>query len=287
MARDWRMEYKGGFYHVIARGNNKEYIFENDIDKAYLIKQIKEFKVGMGFRLFGYVLMDNHYHFIIQTMDKKLQEIMHGINNKYSKYYNYKYKRVGHVFQSRYKAVLIQDERYLLSLIRYLHRNPIRAKMCEKIENYKWSSDIFYRRSMTGFIEVDTILDMLSHDRNEAIKLYSQYMKLSDDEEIKKFEKVKIIGDEPYEIMMSTRKHEIPRMRLDEILAFTGASIDQFNLIKSGSRKRELTKFKYEYIKNAIALKYTHKEIGANINIKDASVRDILEKGIGTVFHDS
>jgi len=278
MAREWRMEYKGGFYHVIARGNNKEYIFKNDVDKGYLLKQIKEYKEGMGFKVYGYVLMDNHYHFIIQTMDKKLQEIMHGINNKYSKYFNYKYKRVGHVFQSRYKAILIQDERYLISLIRYLHRNPIRAKMCEKVENYKWSSDVFYRKNISSFIDINTILEMLSPDRGQAIKLYREYMELQEEEDIKRFEEVKIIGDETYQIMMSTRKHEAERMKLDEILIATGASMEEFDLIKGGSRKRDLTKYKYEYIKHAIALKYTHREIGDNINIADASVRDILKK---------
>ncbi len=272
------MEYKGGFYHVIARGNNKEYIFKNDVDKGYLLKQIKEYKEGMGFKVYGYVLMDNHYHFIIQTMDKKLQEIMHGINNKYSKYFNYKYKRVGHVFQSRYKAILIQDERYLISLIRYLHRNPIRAKMCEKVENYKWSSDVFYRKNISSFIDINTILEMLSPDRGQAIKLYREYMELQEEEDIKRFEEVKIIGDETYQIMMSTRKHEAERMKLDEILIATGASMEEFDLIKGGSRKRDLTKYKYEYIKHAIALKYTHREIGDNINIADASVRDILKK---------
>jgi REP element-mobilizing transposase RayT len=86
MGRPWREEYKGGIYHVIARGNNKEYIFKESIDKGYLIKQLKECSAAMGCRVYGYVLMDNHYHLIVQTLDKKLQEIMHQINNKYSKY---------------------------------------------------------------------------------------------------------------------------------------------------------------------------------------------------------
>lgn len=104
MARAWREEYKGGVYHVIARGNNKEYIFKESIDKGYFIKLLKDHCSTMGYQIFGYVLMDNHYHIVIQPMDKKLQEIMHQINNKYSKYFNYKYKRVGHVFQGRYKS---------------------------------------------------------------------------------------------------------------------------------------------------------------------------------------
>ncbi|MGB7606617.1 MAG: transposase, partial [Lutisporaceae bacterium] len=77
MSRPWREEYIGGIYHVIVRGNNKEYIFKESIDKAYFIKQLKEYSKIMGYVVYGYVLMDNHYHILIQTFDKKLQEIMH------------------------------------------------------------------------------------------------------------------------------------------------------------------------------------------------------------------
>ena len=102
--------------------------------------------------------MNNHYHIIIQTMDKKLQEIMHQINNKCSKYFNVKYKRVGHVFQGRYKAVLVQDERYLLKLIRYVHQNPVRAGICELVEQHKWSSDKYYRNNMKSFMHTITLV---------------------------------------------------------------------------------------------------------------------------------
>jgi REP element-mobilizing transposase RayT len=101
MGRPWREEYKGAIYHVIARGNNKEYIFKESIDKGYFIKLLKECSSTMGCVIYGYVLMDNHYHILIQTMDRKLQEVMHQINNKYSKYFNFKYKRVGLVFQGK------------------------------------------------------------------------------------------------------------------------------------------------------------------------------------------
>jgi len=175
MGRPWREEYNGGIYHVIARGNNKEYIFKESIDKGYFLKQLKEYSKGMEYRLCGYVLMDNHYHIIIQTYSKKLQETMHQINNKYSKYFNSKYKRVGHIFQGRYKSVLVQDERYLLSLLRYIHQNPIKAHICESIDNYKWSSDVFYRNNIHSFIYIDTIMDMLSRDRKEAIEKYKEY----------------------------------------------------------------------------------------------------------------
>ena len=276
MARDARREYDGGIYHVIARGNNKEYIFKEEQDKGYFIKIVKE-AIGVDYQLYGYILMDNHYHFIIQRHDKELHQVMHQINNRYSKYFNYKYKRIGHVFQSRYKAILVQDERYLLSLIRYVHRNPVRAGMCKNVSDYKWSSNFFYERNRRSFINIDTVLDMISMDRNIAINLYIEYMRNSEEDSVD-FDEKKIIGDDAYEIMMSTRKVKPARIRLNEILMEVCPNTEEFELIKNGSRKRNLTKFKLEYIRKSIEANYTQREIGENIGISDAAVRELMRK---------
>lgn len=275
MGRPWREEYKGGIYHVIARGNNKEYIFKESIDKGYFLKQLKEYRDGFEYRVYGYVLMDNHYHIIIQTHNKKLQEIMHQVNNKYSKYFNYKYKRVGHVFQGRYKAVLVQDERYLLSLLKYIHQNPLKAHICDSIENYKWSSDLFYRKNIHNFIYIDTILDMLSSDRVEAVGKYKEYM---EQEEETDYDNSKVIGEEAYQILCMTRKPVKERIRLDEILVWTGVSEEGYNLIKAGKRRMDLTDYKVKYAKEALSHKYTYKEIGSNINMSDTAIRNLLKR---------
>lgn len=275
MGRPWREEYNGGIYHVIARGNNKEYIFKDKIDKEYFLKEVKELKKGMVFNIFGYVLMDNHYHFIIQVFDIPLQKIMHQVNNKYSKYYNGKYNRVGHVFQGRYKAVIVQDERYLLSLIRYVHQNPVEAHMCSKIEEYRWSSDWYYRNNVDSFINIDTPLRMLSEDRDEALKQYVEYM---DEKEKEDYDNKTAIGDEAYIILCKTRKKVEQRKRLDEILIETEVSDKDFENIKKGSRKRNLTKYKIEYAKAAVELKYTYKEIGNNIGMTDTAIRNLLSR---------
>ncbi|KUO72370.1 MAG: hypothetical protein APF77_05975 [Clostridia bacterium BRH_c25] len=278
MGRPWREEYKGGIYHVIARGNNKEYIFKESIDKGYFIKQLKETIEGMNYRIFGYVLMDNHYHMLIQTMDKKLQEIMHQINNKYSKYFNGKYKRVGHVFQGRYKATLVQDERYLIWVLRYIHQNPVQAGICQTVSEYTWSSDSFYRKGIKGFVNVDIVLSMLDADRNEAEK---KYKKLMSEIEEKDYAEEKTIGDEAYQLMCLSRRKSEDRKRLDELLIETGISDEDYTLVKSGSRKRGLTKYKLEYARAAAALKYTYKEIAHNINITESSIKDMIYKNEG------
>ena len=252
MGRPWREEYKG-----------------------YFIKQVKETVEGMGYLVFGFVLMDNHYHLIIQTLDKKLQGIMHQINNKYSKYFNSKYKRVGHVFQGRYKAILVQDERYLIGLLRYVHQNPVEAHICRTVEEYKWSSDIFYRKSIKGFVSIDTVLDMLDENRKEANQKYKEQMlgKVEED-----YEKIKVIGDEAYQIMCSNKKKSIERKRLDEILIDTGISMEYYVLVKAGSRKRNLTAYKVEYARAALELRYTNKEIGENIKTTESAIKELIVK---------
>ena len=136
MGRKTRLEYEGGIYHVIGRGNNRESIFKHDALKAYLINLLYEYKVPMKYKIIGYTFMDNHYHFILQTNDKPLQKIMHCINNRYSKYYNWTYSRTGHVMERRYKSIPVQDESYLLVLLRYVHNNPVRAGMCSHMSEY-------------------------------------------------------------------------------------------------------------------------------------------------------
>ena len=102
---------------------------------------------------------------------------MRQVNNKYSKYFSYKYKRVGHVFNGVYRSTLIQDERYRINLIGYVHQNPLNVEMCASIVNYKWSSDAFYRTSNNSFTSIDVVLDMVSTERKEVITKYREYMK--------------------------------------------------------------------------------------------------------------
>ncbi len=126
MGRKPRVEFKGAIYHVIKRGNNREYIFRGEADKESLLAYLQHANKENVYNLLGYVIMDNHYHLIIQTKEKPLQKIMQQVNNAYSKNYNKRYKRTDHVFGGRYKALLVKDDKYLLSLLRYVHQNPLR-----------------------------------------------------------------------------------------------------------------------------------------------------------------
>lgn len=170
MGRKPRAEAEGGVYHVIQRGNNREFIFEDDSAKGYLIEQFRILSGGMGYKIYGFVVMGNHYHAILQTSGEPLRSIMHRINLRYSKHFNRIYKRSGHVFEGRYNAVPVLDEKYLLSLLRYVHQNPVRAGICRQMEEYRWSSDRFYRENIKDWVDISLIMDMMSDSRKTAVK---------------------------------------------------------------------------------------------------------------------
>ncbi|NLK65491.1 MAG: hypothetical protein GX289_10405 [Tissierellia bacterium] len=276
MGRKPRIEFNGALYHVIQRGNNKEYVFKNNADKKHLLGKLKEFKEMMDFEIYGYVLMDNHYHIVIRCRETIISNIMHRVNNDYGKYYNISYKRTGHVFQDRYKGLLVKDDKNLLSLLRYVHQNPVKANMCRKVTDYFWSSDSSYRKNLTGkLVDIDFVLNIFSLDRAEAINEYIKFMDSSKLEESKYFEEINIIGENT----TSGRQTDASRPTLDEILrGIANNEEDIVSSIKSGSRKRSLSGYKKLFVMKSLSENYTLKEIGNNIGISESAVCLIANK---------
>ncbi len=274
MARSKRIEYKGAIYHLIQRGSNKEFIFKNDIYKGYLIKLIKEAKEKYEFNFYGYVIMSNHYHLLTQTIDIPVSKIMHKINLDYAKYYNYKENRTGPVFENRYKGILVENETYLLQLLKYIHLNPVKAGICPSVDNYKWSSDVFYRRNMRGIVDINPILNIISKNRIEAIRKYIEFMDSRynhTDFHPDVFENLEIIGSEEFlGKVLAEYNRETPS--LDEILRDVCPSETEYDLIKLSSRKRNLTDYKIQYIVEARKFNYSFAEIGEYIGTTDSAV---------------
>ena len=140
MARPLRIEFEGGFYHVTARGNEKRAIFEDEKDFVKLRDILKEYSGRFGVNLYCYVLMNNHYHLLIETPGANLTAFMHNVQSHYTNYFNRRHNRVGHLFQGRYKALIVDRDSYLLELSRYIHLNPVRAGLAAGPEEWRWSS---------------------------------------------------------------------------------------------------------------------------------------------------
>ena len=126
-------------YHIMLRGINKQNIFNDDFDKIKFLKILKETKDKYQYKIYAYCLMNNHVHLLICDYNKMISSIIQSLAIRYSLYFNKKYERVGHLFQNRYKSKCVENERYLLNLVRYIHQNPENANV-GFTENYRWSS---------------------------------------------------------------------------------------------------------------------------------------------------
>jgi REP element-mobilizing transposase RayT len=177
MARPLRIEFEGAIYHVTARGNEQRKIFFSRRDYEKFKEYIADAIVKFGFILHGYVLMTNHYHLIIETPGKDLSKIMHFINSSYTTYMNIKRKRSGHLFQGRFKSIVIDKDSYLLELSRYLHLNPVRAMMVEKPSDYPYSSYNSYAMAAGDkTVTTKTILSMISTNPDLAREKYRDFV---------------------------------------------------------------------------------------------------------------
>jgi putative transposase len=266
-----RIEYPGAFYHVVQRGNNRDNIFLKDADKQRYLSKLIGLKKIYDFNLLGFALMDNHYHLLLQTGEDPLSKVIYRQNMLYSRYFNRTHNRSGHIYGARYKASLVLDESYLFAVLRYIHWNPLKAGLCSDPKDYPWSSDAYYRQNRSDVVDIDYILKILNPNRENAIRDYIRMMKVEDSVQ---FESFKIIGDETFNdaINKNSRQEKELRSDLDQILKSTGVSDSDFELIKAGSRKRNLVPYKTAYINEAVAQGYSYREIGSNINISDSAV---------------
>ncbi len=140
MARPLRLEFPGALYHVTARGDRREPIVEDNADRALFLDYLGKEVSQQGWWLYAYCLMDNHYHLLIETPEPNLVRGMRRLNGVYTQAFNRRHGRVGHVFQGRYKAILVDKDNYLLELCRYVVLNPVRARMVKVPGRYPWSS---------------------------------------------------------------------------------------------------------------------------------------------------
>ncbi len=140
MARPLRIEYPGATYHVTARGNERAMIYRDDEDRTRFLAEISRASDRLAWNVLAYCLMGNHYHLVIETPNGNLARGMRDINSIYAQGFNRRHDRVGHLFQGRYRGILVQTDLYFSTLIRYVVRNPVRAGLCATPEEWRWSS---------------------------------------------------------------------------------------------------------------------------------------------------
>jgi putative transposase len=177
MARPLRIQYAHAFYHITGRGNEGRKVFTSKRDYEKFRECLELAKERYGFILHAYVLMGNHYHLLGETSEANLSAVMHSVIGSYTTYFNKKRGRHGHLFQGRYKAILIDHDSYLLELSRYIHLNPVKAGMAERPEDYSYSSyGAYISPGKEDMATRDLIWSMISRDKAGAPLLYRAFV---------------------------------------------------------------------------------------------------------------
>ena len=162
MSRQPRVYSNTGIYHVMIRGINKEKIFSKGVYKFKVLEMIKEINNEVELCLIAYCVMDNHLHLLLKADENELTTFMKRLNITYAMYYNHFEERCGHVFQDRYKSEAVEDEKYFFGVLRYIHNNPIKAGISDKIYNYKWSSANDYIKHESKIISDKHLLNVMN-----------------------------------------------------------------------------------------------------------------------------
>jgi putative transposase len=178
MTRPLRLEFAGALDHVTSRGDRREAIYRDDFDRIVWLDVLGSVCERCNFVVHSFCQMNNHYHLLIETVDGNLARGMRRLNGSYTQYFNRRHKLVGHVFQGRYKAILVQKEVYLLELTRYIVLNPLRANMVSSLDDWAWSSYPYLvgRKSAPAWMDADWLLGQFGPTRGEAIDAYQQFV---------------------------------------------------------------------------------------------------------------
>lgn len=184
MARKPRIHFPGAIYHVILRGNDRQNIFFRDSDRSYwesiLVTALNRYEASIH----CYCWMTNHVHMIVQVGEKPLASTIRYAASQYSRKINLQQRRTGHLFERRHRAFLIRDDAYLKGLVRYIHRNPMRAGMVDDIDQYNWSSHpVYAARSTSSWLETRTVLRAFGAKRRTARQRYMTFIHSHDDVE--------------------------------------------------------------------------------------------------------
>jgi REP element-mobilizing transposase RayT len=178
MARPLRLEFAGALYHITSRGDRREDIYEDDADRVDFLSVLGEVCIQHNWVCHAYCLMSNHYHLLVETPDGNLSKGMRQLNGVYTLHFNRRHGRVGHVFQGRYKAILVDKDDYLLELARYIVLNPVRAQMVRSAKDWGWSSYRATAGQASGpeWLQTEWLLAAFGRRKGKAMEAYRRFV---------------------------------------------------------------------------------------------------------------
>ena len=295
MARQLRVEFENAFYHITSRGNQRDKIFYDAADRERFLKILTRTKERYGFLLHAYALMDNHYHLLMETAKANLSQIMQNINTSYTVYVNRKYQRSGHLLQGRFKGIIVDKDRYLIALSRYIHLNPVRAKLVKRPVDYPWTSYRAFidQKVENSLVDTEETLSYFSKRRNRAVRGYREFVEADEGKDENPFGKIEagiLLGEGAFKEKVLRL---IERMKVDEEIPQTKrlrkrVSIDA--VIKAcqlfyGKNRKALVERARGNEGRQVAIYLAKivsgekgKEIGRHFGIKGSAVSDAIKR---------
>lgn len=226
MARKPRIHLPGGLYHVILRGNDGQSVFLADEDRCRFFLLLQEGTVRFGYRVHAFCLMTNHIHLALQVSDIPLSRAMQNLSLRYTRWVNWRRKRSGHLFQGRYKAVLVDADSYLLELVRYIHLNPVRAGMVTDPEAYPWSGHRAYLgKESLPWLTTDWVLGQFGKSLDTARTAYQAFVQdgLGEERRLEFHqggEDSRLLGNDGFtEMCLAGSEYRPPHLRVEDISA--------------------------------------------------------------------
>ena len=304
MARQLRIEFEGAFYHITSRGNLRGDVFFEDKDRETFLEILTKTKERYSYLLHAYALMDNHYHLLIETPKANISRIMQNVNTSYTVYINRRYPRSGHLFQGRFKGIIVDKDEYLVTLSRYIHLNPVRAGMVKNPEEYKWTSYRAYMDKSGKQRAVDTsdTLTVFSENKGKAKEKYRTFVDAGIAEEESPFRETEagiMLGRGKFKekirgiLGLFKRDEELPQLRrlaeeksLDEIVKACG----EYYELATGElirRRRGLPARQATIYLSKILSGKTNKAIGEYFCIKGMAVSRAIKATEEKIVRDS
>ena len=281
MGKRPRIDISGYWYHVAARGQRREDLF---IKKADYHRYLEELELSLKRcegKLGAFCLMSNHVHLLICLGDRPLGHIIQIAHSRYGRYFNKEYRKSGHVFQGRYKAKLILDDSYMTMAVSYIHQNPVRSGIVQRVQDYPWTSDMFYRyRKQPGKIGMYSVPGGMNPQRYKNLVDGREEMKLPEFQDF--------IGEEGMEEGIDRRKggrgsgkyrerrgeKEIAE-RIIKMAEETGQSLET---LRSQTRRRKIAEIRHRIMVRLYRENYPPAEIARQFNRTPASVFRALER---------
>jgi REP element-mobilizing transposase RayT len=284
MPRPLRIHVPGAFYHVTLRGNHRQDIFFSPQDRALFCELLDEVNARFNARLHAYCLMTNHVHLLTQVADVPLGRLMLRVASRYARTVQKRFKTTGHLFERRYHAILVDADEYLLKLVRYIHLNPVRARMVERVDDYPWSSHHAYTgRSPQPGVTTDFVLRLFHSQRQQAIAEYQRFINSQSgiDAPSPLLERnpndLRVLGDDQFAAtMLDAAWRPRSRKTLDEVIQ---EACERFGVtrqaLQSASRRRSLTYTRAWVAHQATSLRITSlAQVARSFGRNEASLRE-------------